>query len=299
MRAAEMMLGEIRERALRIARPNEVVAVGGLLISRSDTSEPDYQFSDPLFILMAQGGKRLHLGGRVIEYLAGQCLIVTAGLPLSGHFIDATPAQPALAVSMRLHLNAIAALLPELRARQPSAAVGNAIGTLTASAEVLDAVVRLLRLQDAPGDTAVLAPLVERELMWRLLTGPLGDSIAQVALPQSSQVRIGKVITWLRANLAEAAAVPELAQIAGMSASTFHRHFRNVTGMTPLQFRMHLRLQEARSLLVAGAQTVTGVAHAVGYASPTQFSREYCRMFGLPPGRDAARLRGRVYSGAA
>jgi AraC-like DNA-binding protein len=201
---------------------------------------------------------------------------------------------------MRLHPDAIAGLLPELQARRPVAAgARNAIGTFTASAEVLDAVVRLLRLQDAPEDAVVLAPLLERELMWRLLTGPLGDGIAQLALPQSSQVRIGKVITWLRANLAESAAVPELAKIAGMSASTFHRHFHNVTGMTPLQFRTRLRLQQARSLLVVGAQTVTGVAHAVGYASPNQFSREYCRMFGLPPGRDAARLRGQLSPGAS
>jgi AraC-like DNA-binding protein len=290
-----MVLPEIRDRALRLARPNEVVAAGALLISRSDMSEPDYQLSNPLFIFMAQGGKRLYLGERVIEYLAGECLIVTVGLPLSGHFIDATPARPALAVSMPLRPNAIAALLPELQVRRPVAAgVGNAIGTLTASAEVADAVVRLLRLQDTPEDALVLSPLVERELMWRLLTGPLGDSIAQLALPESSQVRIGKVIAWLRANLAEAVAVPELAAVAAMSESTFHRHFHSMTGMTPLQFRQHLRLQEARSLLVTGAQTVTGVAHAVGYTSPTQFSREYCRLFGLPPGRDAARLRGRA-----
>ncbi len=293
MHVVKTPLEEIRGRALRLARPDEVVAAGGLLISRSDTSEPDYQLSDPLFIFMAQGGKRLYLGERVIEYRAGECLIVTAGLPLSGHFIEATPARPALAVSVPLRPAAISALVPELPARQRVAAdVGTAIGTLTASAELLDVIVRLLRLQDAPADAAVLAPLAERELLWRLLTGPLGDGIAQVALPHSSLVRIGKVIGWLRANLAENAAVPELAQLAGMSASTFHRHFHSVTGMTPLQFRTHLRLQEARALLVGGAQTVTGVAHAVGYGSPTQFNREYCRLFGRPPGRDAAFLRG-------
>jgi AraC-like DNA-binding protein len=289
---ADDLLVEIRKQVTARARQDPRTAVGGLLISRHETSEPDYQISEPLFILMAQGAKRLYLGQEVIEYLAGDCLIVTASVPLSGHFIDATPRSPALAVALRLRPDAVAALIPELPdGRRLRATDQSSIHAFAADVALLDAVARLLRLLDSPEDQGLLAPMIEREILWRLLTGPLGATIAQIGLADSSLAHVSRAIEWLRKNRTMTMSVPELARMAGMSPSSFYRHFRAITGVTPLQYRKHLRLQEARSLLLAQAQDATSAARSVGYASPTQFNREYRRLFGAPPARDAARLR--------
>lgn len=211
--------------------------------------------------------------------------------PTSGSFVHHRPKLGRASETGPTGAGRPASLIPELRNTQRVAAtVDDAIGTLTASPELLDAVARLLRLQDDPADLSVLAPLVEREIMWRLLTGSLGAGIAQIGLPHSGQAQVARNIAWLRDNLATASSVAKLADIARMSTPTFHRHFRRITGMAPMQFHKHLRLQEARSLLLAESVTVTAVAHAVGYSSPTQFSREYRRLFGQSPGQDTDRL---------
>jgi len=137
----------------------------------------------------------------------------------------------------------------------------------------------------------VLAPLVEREILWRLLTGPFGDVIRQIGLPDSNLSHVNRAIGWIRDNYAERMRISDLARLSRMSPSAFHRNFRAVTAMSPLQFQKRIRLQEARSLLAAHPGDVAGVGHLVGYDSPTQFNREYRRLFGAPPGQDAARLR--------
>jgi AraC-like DNA-binding protein len=167
----------------------------------------------------------------------------------------------------------------------PAIAVGEA------TSELLDPAVRLVRLLDEPGHAAVLGPLVEREILWRLLAGPQGALLAGIGLPQSNLSLVNRAIAWLRENYAEPVRIEDLASIANMSPSTFHRHFRAVTAMSPIQFQKRIRLQEARSLLLARPDDVAGVGHLVGYDSPSQFSREYRRLFGAPPGTDAARLR--------
>jgi AraC-like DNA-binding protein len=292
---ADDLLAEIRDQVAARASRSPRTVVDGVLISRHETSEPDYQITEPLFIVMAQGGKRLYFGQEVIDYRAGDCLIVTASVPLSGHFISASPRQPALAVAMRLRPGAVAALLPELPdGRRLRVTDERSVNAFRADAALLDAVSRVLRLLERPEDLSVLAPLIEREILWRLLTGPLGTTVVQIGLTDSSLAHISRAIGWLRENFAAPISVPELARLAGMSPSSFHRHFRAITGITPLQYQKHLRLQEARSLLVAEAQDVTSTARSVGYASPTQFNREYRRLFGAPPGRDSACLRGRL-----
>ena len=289
------LLAEIGQRLARAAQRDPRTSIEGLLLSRHETSEPDYQLTEPLFILMAQGRKRLYVGPDAIEYGTGECLVVTANLPLSGHFVDATPERPALAVALTLRPSDIAALLPKLAGgRRIESSTESAVGTHIADARLLDAIARLLRLLDHPADAGVLAPLVQREILWRLLTGPSGEKIARIGLADSSLVHVGRAIAWIRENFAEPIPIRDLAAIAGMSTSTFHRHFRVVTGLTPLQFQKLLQLQEARSLLLAGTHDVTGVAHLIGYNSPTQFNREYRRQFGSPPGRDAGRLRNAV-----
>ena len=155
--------------------------------------------------------------------------------------------------------------------------------------ELLDAVARMLRLLDRPSDAPVLAPMIEREIIWRLLTGPQGDTIRQIGLADSDLSHVSRAIGWIRDNYAEPMRIDDLARLSGMSASAFHRHFRAVTAMSPLQFQKRIRLQEARSLLVARPGDVAGIGHLVGYDSPSQFNREYRRLFGSPPGQDAAR----------
>jgi AraC-like DNA-binding protein len=187
----------------------------------------------------------------------------------------------------------IARLLLEAPAGRSSRSTTDlpAIGTSDADPDLLDAVIRLLRLLDHPDDAPVLAPLVEQEILWRLLTGPHGGMVRQIGLADSSLSYLSRAIRWIRDNYAEPMRVEDLARLAGMSTSAFHRHFRAVTAMSPLQFQKRIRLQEARSLLVSHAGDIAGVGHLVGYDSPSQFNREYRRLFGAPPGQDAVRLR--------
>ena len=162
---------------------------------------------------------------------------------------------------------------------------------LGASAELLDAIVRLLRLLDHPADQALLAPMIEREILWRLITGEQGETVRQLGLADSNLSHIARAIRWIREHRADAIRVEHLARMAQMSVSAFHRNFQAATAMSPIQFQKQIRLQEARLLLVARPDDVAGVGFAVGYDSASQFSREYRRQFGSPPGRDAARLR--------
>jgi AraC-like DNA-binding protein len=282
------VLEELRALIARHAHPGLRTPVPGLLLSEVDTSEPHHSLAEPLLVVMAQGGKRLLLGEQVHEYRAGQYLLVGTDLPVTGHFVGATPRTPALGIGVALRPAAIAPLLLEAPPRTPPA---SPIAIGDAGPELLDAALRLVRLLDHPSDVPVLAPLIEREILWRLLTGPHGGLVRRLGLADSGAAHVGRAIRWLRRNYAEPVRIEELARLSGLSASAFHRHFRAATAMSPLQFQKRIRLQEARSLLLAGAGDVAGVGHLVGYDSPSQFNREYRRLFGAPPGQDAARLR--------
>ncbi|GAA5136045.1 AraC family transcriptional regulator [Pseudonocardia adelaidensis] len=292
-----MPLEEIRRLIGTHARPDMRSSIDGLLLSRVETQELDHSLADPLLVVMAQGGKRLLLGDEIFEYRAGEFLVVTTDLPVTGHFLDAGPRTPALGMGLVLRPAVIAELLLEAPGGRPDhrigprAAAGPAMATGEAGPDLLDAVARLLRLLDHPADARVLAPLVEREILWRLLTGPRGATVRQIGLADSSTSQVARVTRWLRDNYAEPMRIEDLARMAGMSPAAFHRHFRAVTRMSPLQFQKRIRLQEARSLLLARPDDVAGVGHVVGYDSPSQFNREYRRLFGVPPGRDATRMR--------
>jgi AraC-like DNA-binding protein len=293
VRTSSALLAEIRDVIATRARPDMSTSIDGLFVSRVETSEVHHSLTEPLLVVMAQGGKRLLLGEHVLEYRAGQCLVVTTELAVSGHFIDAAPQTPALGVGLVLRPAAIAPLLLETPAARRSAGRADlpAIATGEADIELLDALARLLRLLDRPADARVLAPMIEREILWRLLTGPHGGVVRQIGLADSNVSHIDRVLRWIRANYAEPMRVEDLARMAGMSPAAFHRHFRAVTATSPVQFQKRIRLQEARSLLLAKPDDVAGVGHLVGYDSPSQFNREYRRLFGVPPGRDASRLR--------
>jgi AraC-like DNA-binding protein len=293
MESAAKLLAEMRRLITGHARADLQTPIAGLLLSRVETSAPDYSLTSPLLVVLAQGGKRLLLGEQIVEYRAGQCLIVTADVPVTGHFLGASPQRPALGVGLTLRSTTIAGLLlqePPPRSRHRRSG-SPAIATGDVPAELLDALVRLLRLLDNPADARVLAPLLKREILWRLLTGPHGPVLREIGLADSSVTQISRATAWIRDNYAEPMRIDDLAALAGVSPSTFHRHFRAVTAMSPLQFQKRLRLQQARAFLLAGTDDVAGVGHLVGYDSSTQFSREYRRLFGLPPGQHAQQLR--------
>jgi AraC-like DNA-binding protein len=272
-------------------------ALAGVSVVCSPTiTVPLEDMIEPTLSVIAQGAKETELNGRTFAYGPGQFLVVSVELPVIGHVTRATVEEPFLAFVLKLRPERIAALLLETA---PTAAVRlgavdaapAGIAVSDASPALIDAIARLLALLDTPDDAAALAAGVEREILWRLLTGPQGATVRQIGLADSRLAHLARAIRWIRGHYSEALRVDELAALATMSVSSFHRHFRAVTSMTPIQFQKQIRLREARARLLAQTGDITGVGLAVGYDSPSQFSREYRRMFGVPPSRDALTLR--------
>ncbi|MGW0082312.1 AraC family transcriptional regulator [Streptomyces sp. NPDC003393] len=288
-----MPLDEMCELVNRHARPDMSTAIDGVQTCRFDRySAPAAGMSGTVLAVIAQGGKRLALGEHLYEYGPGQYLVTSVDLPVTGHVIDT--GRPTLGFGMTLAPADIAQLLldadpRDLPAPAPTAPAGIAVSQ--APSELLDAIVRLLRLLDRPADHKILAPLIKREILWYLLRGEQGPAIRQLGLADSGLAHISRAVRQIREHYAESFRVEDLARTAGMSVSAFHRNFHAVTGMSPIQFHKRIRLQEARLLLAGRPSDVTGVAHTVGYVSPSQFSREYRRMFGTPPSQDVVRLR--------
>jgi AraC-like DNA-binding protein len=269
---------------------------GVSVICSPRTTEPLGDVIEPTVSLIAQGVKETALNGRTFTYGPGQFLVVSVELPVIGHITDATTEEPFLAVVLELRPDKIAALLleaaPAATARPGAVdATPAGIAVNDASGALIEATGRLLALLDAPEDVAALAAGVEREVLWRLLTGPQGKTVREIGLADSRLAHLARAIRWIRSHYNETLRVEELAVLATMSVSSFHRHFRAVTSMTPIQYQKQIRLREARARLLAEPGDVTGVGFAVGYESPSQFSREYRRMFGVPPSRDALALR--------
>jgi AraC-like DNA-binding protein len=264
---------------------------GVRLIASAVPTEPINGIYEPAFAVVAQGAKRTMLGDKIFEYGAGKYLVVSVDLPIVGNVVRASNEEPYLAFVSTLKPAAIAALLLETATSDSGAAAPSGLAVSEASTELLDPIARLLRLLDRPDDVAVLGPMLEREILWRLLTGEQGGTVRQIGLADSRLSQVSRAIRWIRAHYAQTLRIEDLAQVAGMSASSFHRHFRAVTAMSPLQYQKQIRLQEARARLLADSEDVAAVGFAVGYDSPSQFSREYSRLFGASPGRDVARLR--------
>ncbi|WP_448003134.1 AraC family transcriptional regulator N-terminal domain-containing protein [Agromyces bauzanensis] len=292
-----MLLDELRRLIDRHARDGETTAIEGVLVSRvEDPAPPSGSTTGTVLALIAQGAKRLALGDRIYEYRAGQYLVASVDLPVTGQFTEATPQEPALGFGLTLRPSVIAELLLHPAAadilrdgRGTAPPLGLAVSD--APVELIDAAVRMLRLLDRPRDLPVLAPMIEREILWSLMTGEQGATVRQLGLADSSLSRVGHSVRWIREHYADTIRVDDLARMARMSPSAFHRSFQGVTSMSPIQFQKQIRLQEARMRLMAEPGDVAGAAFAVGYESPSQFSREYRRQFGTSPGRDAARLR--------
>jgi AraC-like DNA-binding protein len=203
----------------------------------------------------------------------------------------ASAAQPYLGLALNidpLKINELTAAMPKNRAVD---AVDRGIAVGLLSVEIQNTALRLARLLDTPADIPVLAPIIERELLYRLLTGHLGSRLRQAAASGSHSHRIVRAIDWLKTNLDQPLSIERLASLSNMSRSSLHHHFKALTAMTPLQYQKQLRLQEARRLMLVSDTDAASAAHHVGYESPSQFNREYRRMFGIPPGRDVAQFR--------
>jgi AraC-like DNA-binding protein len=220
------------------------------------------------------------------QHRAGQYLIASVDLPITGHFTEASLERPALGFGLTLHPATVAELLLQAAPGDlPPAGGGAPSGMAVSSApdELLDAVIRLLRLLDRPRDLTVLAPLIKREILWRVITGEQGAVVRQLGLADSSLSHIARAVRWIRDHYTQSFRVDDVAQLAGMSPSAFYRNFQAVTAMSPIQFQKQIRLQQARLLLATHPNDVTGVGHRVGYDSASQF--------GTAPSQDAARLR--------
>lgn len=297
---ADALLAELRALIARHARPDETTAIDGVLLSAAGRpGEPRASTTGTVMAIIAQGAKRLAIGDRVYDYGPGDYLVASVDLPITGQYIHATADEPALGFGLILRPSAIASLLldtaaassqgPPRRARATPAPAG--LGVEEASPALLDAVVRMVRLLESPGDRAILAPMIEREILWRLINGSLGETVRQIGLADSSLTHVSRAVRWITEHYDEPFRVDDIARSCGMSASAFHRNFHAVTALSPIQFQKQIRLQRSRLLLLTGADDVATVGYRVGYDSTSQFSREYRRQFGLPPGRDAARLR--------
>ncbi len=297
-----MSLEELKSLIARHARADMTTAIEGVLLSSRAHSEEAASMSGSVMALIAQGRKRIAMGDRVYEYGAGQYLIASVDLPVTGHFVDATPKQPALGFGIMLQPAAIAELLLQATpsvVRLASGAAPSSMTVSTAPADLLDPVVRLVRLLDSPGDIPVLAPFIKREILWRLINGEQGAALRQLGLADSHVSSIARAVGWIRGHYAEPFHVEDLARLAGMSISAFYRNFQAVTAMSPIQFQKQIRLQEARLLLAAHPKDVASVGFRVGYESASQFSREYRRQFSRPPSEDALLLKNKPVSAAA
>ena len=270
----------------------QATSIERLSLARSSTvTMPMPNVYRPQLCFVAQGRKEVTLGKQTFRYGPGLHGIVTYDVPATGQVVEASPDRPYLC----LFLDFDSVILGEMAVRVPAqfseARLSVAKSVSPAGTDLLEALLRLLRLLDDPASLSVLAPLAEREILYRLLVGPDGPRMRHITVSQGGVAQVGRAIAWISQHVHKRFSIPQLALAIGMSPSSLHEHFRAVTSMTPLQFQKQLRLQDARSMMLLEDLDVTTAALRVGYESVSQFSREYRRHFGEPPARDVARLR--------
>lgn len=254
-----------------------------ILYRSSSPSTHDAAVYEPALVVMAQGSKEVTLGDKSYQYDADNYLLVSVDLAVSARVIEATPSHPSLAIRITLDPAIIGELLAEGTVTPPLGSTSRGLAVTPIDSAMRDAVTRLVDLLDAPQDIAAIAPLVLREITYRVLAGPQGSRLRQSLSAGAPAQRIASAIRWLKEHIAVPLQVEALAKMAGMSSSALHLHFKNVTTMSPLQYQKQLRLQEARRLMLGEGLDAAEAAFRVGYESPSQFSREYRRLFGAPP----------------
>lgn len=291
----EIALETLRNTIARLTEKGEqhITAVPGLsLFRRDEPTEPITGMYEPSICLVAQGAKRVVLGDDTYIYNAHRYLITSVHLPTVVQIIEASPEKPYLGLKLIFDQREISQLmadsnLPPPRPQQSSR--GMATGEITLP--LLTAFQRLIDLLAEPQDIPILAPIIQREIIYRLLVGDQGKRLRQIASAGSQSHQIARAINWLKGNFTQALRIDDLATHVGMSSSTFHHHFRSMTALSPLQFQKQLRLQEARRLMLSEHLDAASASFQVGYESPSQFSRDYSRLFGSPPLRDIVKLR--------
>jgi AraC-like DNA-binding protein len=265
--------------------------IPGLHLSRySSPTQPGQGVQCPTLAIVAQGSKQLMLGDEAFTYDPGHYLVVSLDLPVSGRVTAASKAKPFLGMSLDLDVKQIPSLRTSgkiQRATKPDRGVF--LSRMTP--ELLDPLLRLLRLLGKPEDSAVLAPLLHREILYRLWRSEQGEQLERMAQSNGHASGVAKAVIWLKENFDKPFSIKLIAQETNMSPSGLHHHFKTLTNMTPLQYQKHLRLQEARRLMLVEAMDASAAAYHVGYFSRSQFTREYSRPFGAPPLRDVEQIR--------
>lgn len=278
-------------------------AIGNLSFHRqSSVTESLFHAARPSVAIIAQGAKDVTLGTETFHYSRMQYLLTSVDLPVQVRVVEASVDKPHLCVVLGIDIADVAALLDSesggsSTAQQKILPATRGISVSDVSAELLDAMLRLVRLLDKPGEIATLAPLIRRELTYRLLNGPVGARLRHMALASSQSHQVGQAIDWIKHNYCEPLRIEHLAGMANMSMSSLHHHFKAITAMTPMQYQKLLRLQEARRLMLVEQIDAGTAGYRVGYASESQFSREYSRQFGRAPMRDVGQVRAQL-SGA-
>ncbi len=285
---------ELVERIARaVCQDGRAEPLKGLRLHRESSSkELVHGVSFPAFCVIAQGSKEVFLGDDRYQYDPMHYLLATAELPIVTHIIEASPERPYLSFSVRLDPTLVGSVMVEAGHVSPrSHANVRAINVSSLDADLLDAVVRLVRLLDTPAEAPFFMPLITREIVYRLLKGEQADRLRHIALQDDHTHRIARAIERLREEFDQPLRMDDIAQELGMSVSSFHHHFKAVTAMSPLQFQKQIRLQEARQLMLGQGLDAASAGYRVGYNDASHFSREYKRLFGLPPLRDVERLR--------
>lgn len=285
---------ELVERVARAIPEDGILEVFyGLLLGRSSKpTEPLHSVFKPAFCVIAQGSKQVLLGEDVFRYDPGHYLISTVDLPIISQVVEASKERPYFSFRLNLDASLVASVMMEsgIETKKGDASV-KAMDVSSIDANLLDAVVRLIRLLDTPDEIQALAPLIIREIVYRLLRGDQGGRLSHLLASAGDTRRISKAIGRLREHFDEPLKIENIARELGMSVSGFHHHFKSVTAMSPLQFQKQIRLQEARRLMLGEDLDAASAAVRVGYEDPSYFSREYKKLFGAPPQRDIARLR--------
>jgi len=259
----------------------------GLLVIRSDgRTLPTHAIYRPSLCLVLQGAKEVVMNGHVFRFQRGRFLIVSIDLPITSHVVEASPGKPFLCLALDLDPDLVFGLLQGMGPAPEPVASGPGIHLSEGTQELLDAFLRLLRCLGEPADAEVLGPMLRREITYRLLRTEYGPVVRQLGVAGSRVQRIAKAVARLRERFDDPLRIEDLAQLVNMSPSSFHKHFKEITSLSPLQFQKELRLQEARRLLRVEGLDAATAAFRVGYESPSHFSREYARHFGLPPIRD-------------
>jgi len=291
----EIIRNSLRESIARYTEGGELhtTAISGLsLFKREQPTEPISGMYEPSICMVTQGAKRVLLGDETYVYDAQHYLITSVNLPTIVQITEASKEKPYLGLKLKLDLREVSQMmvdsnLPAPREQQSSRGIATGEVTL----QLLTAMQRLVDLLAAPEDIPILAPIIQREIIYRLLVGDQGARLRQIASMGSQSQQIAKAIEWLKTNFTQPLRIDDIAALARMSTSTFHHHFRTVTALSPLQYQKHLRLHEARRLMLTEQLDAATAAFEVGYESPSQFSREYNRLFGAPPLRDITKLR--------